>query len=246
MITNKRTLFFSAFLLSFCCWTISVAAQGVSPSYRIDESYIGPGGTLESGSSNYSLEPGQQTTGNAGGVGESESTSYKTQSGNTTTSDPRLTCSVNSGSLNFGGLSTSVTSTGTANFSVLNYTAYGYNVSILGSSPTNGAYQLTPLSSNSTTTVGTEQFGINLRDNSSPDIGAEPVQVPSSDFSTGTIGSNYDIVDSYRYVPGEVIAYAPKSSGQTDYTISYIVNTSINTPGGQYAANQTLLCTGTY
>lgn len=228
------------------CWTISVAAQGASPSYRIDESYIGPGGNLESGSSSYSLEPGQQTTGNPGGVGESESTSYKTQSGNTTTSEPRLTCSVNSGSLNFGGLSTSVTATGTANFSVLNYTAYGYNVSILGASPTNGSYQLSSLSSNSTSTAGTEQFGINLRNNTSPDIGADHQQVPSSDFSSGVVGANYNVVDSFRYVPGEVIAYAPKSSGQTDYTISYIVNTSINTPGGQYTSNQTLLCTGTY
>lgn len=230
--------------LIFCA--IKVEAQGASGSYRIDESFIGPGGSLESGSSTYKLEPGQQTTGNAGGVGESSSTSYTAQSGNTTTSDPRLTCTVNTSSLNFGALSTSVTATGTATFSVLNYTAYGYNVTILGSPPTNGGHALTAMSSTGPSVIGTEQFGMNVRNNATPNIGADPVQVPSGTFSFGIAGANYGTVDNFRYVSGETIASAPKSSGQTDYTVSYIINASTTTPGGSYAGNQTLLCTGTY
>ncbi|MBI5357469.1 hypothetical protein HZB74_01330 [Candidatus Saccharibacteria bacterium] len=225
---------------------VQVNAQGSSSNYRIDESFIGPGGALESSSTNYSVDPGQQSLGNAGGVGESTSTNYGTQSGSTTTSDPRLVCTVNSGSLNLGALSTSVTVTGTASFSVLNYTAYGYNVTILGNPPNNGAHSLNALASNASSATGTEQFGINLKDNSTPDIGAEAVQVPSGSFSFGAAATNYNIADSFRYVSGETIAQAPKSSGQTDYTISYIVNTSIDTPGGSYLGNQTLLCTGTY
>lgn len=227
-------------------FAIQVNAQGTSSNYRIDESYIGPGGTLESSSNNYSVDPGQSSVGNAGGVGESSSTNYGTQSGSTTTSDPRLVCTVNSGSLNLGALSNSVTVSGTATFSVLNYTAYGYNVTMLGGSPTNGSHALNPLSSNAPSTIGTEQFGINLKDNSTPDIGAEATQVPSGSFSFGTAATNYNLADSFRYVSGETIAQAPKSSGQTDYTISYIINTSTNTPGGSYLGNQTLLCTGTY
>lgn len=225
---------------------VQVQAQGSSSNYRIDESFIGPGGALESSSTNYSVDPGQQSLGNAGGVGESSSTSNTTQSGSTTTSDPRLVCAVNSGALNLGALSTSVTVTGTASFSVLNYTAYGYNVTILGNTPTNSSYSLAALSSNAASIVGTEQFGINLKDNGTPDIGSEAVQVPSGSFSYGQAATNYNIADSFRYVSGETIAQAPKSSGQTDYTISYIVNTSITTPGGGYSGNQTLLCTGTY
>lgn len=225
---------------------VQVQAQGASSNYRIDESFIGPGGALESSSTNYSVDPGQQSLGNSGGVGEGSSTNYGTQSGATTTSDPRLVCTVNSGALNLGALSTSVTVTGTATFSVLNYTAYGYNVSILGNSPTNGSHSLDALASNSPSNVGVEQFGINLKDNTTPNIGAEAAQVPSGSFSFGTASTNYNIVDSFRYVSGETIAQAPKSSGQTDYTISYIVNTSNTTPGGSYMGNQTLLCTGTY
>lgn len=233
-------------LLAVLAISSHVNAQGTSSNFRIDESFIGPGGALESSSTNYSIDPGQQSTGNQGGVGESSSTSYGTQSGATTTSDPRLVCTVNSGSLNLGALSNSVTVTGTAGFSVLNYTAYGYNVAILGNPPNNGSHSLTALSSNSGSIVGTEQFGINLKDNATPNIGSEAVQVPSGTFSFGAAASNYNLVDSFRYVSGETIAHAPKSSGQTDYTISYIVNTSTTTPGGSYLGNQTLLCTGTY
>ncbi len=242
-------LFNFVLALALACLTLLggiTLAQGSSSTYRIDESYIGPGGALESSSSNYSIDPGQQAVGSPGGVGPSESTNNRVQSGNPTTSDPRLSCSVNSGTLNFGGLSTSVTTTATAQFSVLNYTAYGYSVTMLGTPPTNGSHTLSALSSNSNSIVGQEQFGMNLKDNSSPDVGAEAVQVPSGSFSYGVAASNYDTINSFRYVSGEPIANAPKSSGQTDFTISYIINTSNNTPGGVYSGGQVLLCTGTY
>jgi hypothetical protein len=222
------------------------SAQGASSSYRIDESYVGPGGELESGSSNYSVQAGQQTTGNTGVV-EGASTNYKTQGGATTTSDPTLRCVVNAASLNLGALSIGATSTATATFSVLNYTSYGYNVSIIGNPPTMGSHSLNGLSSNSASAVGTEQFGVNLVANTSPTVfGAFPVQVPDGTFSFGNATSNYDTPNSYRYVSGETVASAPKSSGQTNYTISYIVNVSTNTPGGTYTGDQAILCTGTY
>ena len=223
----------------------SVLAQGSSSNFRIDESFIGPGGSLESSSSSYQLEAGQQTIGNTG-VGESASTNYGAQGGNTTTSDPRLACTLNSGTLNFGALSNSVTVYGTVTFSVLNYTAYGYNVTILGNTPSNGSHNLNAMSSTGPSVIGTEQFGMNLRDNATPNVGTDAVQVPSSTFSFGTPTANYNTVDNFRYVAGENIATAPKSSGQTDYTASYVINTSTTTPGGQYSGSQTILCTGTY
>ena len=217
-----------------------------SNNYRIDEDFIGPGGQLESNSANYKLDSGQSSAGNAGGVGESASTNFQTQSGSTTTSDPRLSCSLGSSSLNFGGLSTSVTATGTATFSVLNYTSYGYVVNILGTPPTNGSHTLSALASNAPSATGSEQFGINLRDNSTPNIGVDVVQVPSGTFSFGAPTTNYNIVNSFRYVNGESIASSVKTSGQTDYTMSYIINASTTTPGGAYMGNQTILCTGTF
>jgi hypothetical protein len=244
-----KRLVWGGLLLLVCLLGIPgviVYAQGASNGYRIDESFIGPGGRLESGSTNFLLAPGQQSTGNIG-VGESGSNNFGVQSGSTTTNDPSLACSVGASNINFGNFSTTVTSTATATFSVLNYTAYGYNVAIIGNTPSNGSHNLTGMNPTAASSTGTEQFGINLVANNAPTtFGANPVQVPDNTFSFGTASANYGTTDNYRYVPGETIATAPRSSGQTDYTISYVVNVSNLTPGGDYTGGQTLVCTGTY
>jgi len=129
---------------------------------------------------------------------------------------------------------------------VLNYTSYGYIVQIIGQPPNNGAYTLAGMSSPAGSQAGQEQFGINLKNNDSPDIGAEAQQVPDGSFSLGAAATGYNTVDNFKYVSGNTIAQASESSGRTDYTVSYVANISINTPGGSYSGNQTLVVTGTY
>lgn len=214
-----------------------------STNYQIQEDFIGGAGGGESASANYQS---QQTIGAPTG-GESASNSYRTQSGTPTTDDPALTFKVNSASVNLGSLSTSLTRTGTASFEVLNYTSYGYIVQTIGNPPSNGSYTLQGMSSSGPSQVGTEQFGINLKANTSPTtFGADPVQDPDSTFSFGTVNSGYNTANTYKYTPGDTIASAPKTSGRTSYTISYIANIGINTPGGSYSGAQTLVTTGTY
>jgi len=242
-----RAVLVVAFVLTVSFGTFAYAQSSSSTNYKIDESFIGPGGALESESANFKTAPGAQSVGNAGGVGESESsTNYRTQSGTTTTDDPSLACITNTSSLNFGSLSTSVVATATATFSVLNYTSYGYVVQVVGSPPNNGGHTLTNLSANAGSTPGTEQFGLNLVDNSSPNIGTNPVQIPDNTFSFGDAAANYDTPNSFRYNNGDIVAESVKTSGETDYTMSYIINVSTTTPGGSYSGNQTLICTGTY
>ncbi len=241
---KRASLILIGVLISLAVLDVVVLA-GTSSNYRIDESFIGPGGTLESNSANYSTAPGGQSLGNIG-VGESESTNYKTQAGTTTTNDPSLTCSVGTSSLNFGSLSTSATATATATFSVLNYTSYGYIVQIVGATPVTGSHNLAAMNPGAASSIGTEQFGINLVDNSSPNIGTDPVQTPDSSFSFGAAATNYGTPNTFRYGNGEAIAQATKTSGLTDYTVSYIINVANTTPGGSYSGSQTLVCIGTY
>lgn len=221
-----------------------VGAQSLSsPSYSIDESYIGPGGSVESSSANYNSA---STVGDIG-VGNSTSTTYQQDAGFNTTADPRLSVIINTSSVSFGALSTSVATTGTSSFSVLNYTSYGYAVYTTGSAPTNGSHTLTGMNPGTASQVGVEQFGINLRANTSPvSFGANPVQNPSSTFSNGFASTGYDTANTFRFVTGEKIAEATQSSGQTDYTISYVVNVSNNTPGGQYTGAQGIVVVATY
>lgn len=223
-----------------------VAAQSSSSNFQIQESFVGPGGSLESNSTNYGTAPGQQAVNGVGG-GPSGSTNFKADSGPVSTNDPSLSCTIDTSNVNFGALSTSVAATATATFEVLNYTSYGYVVQIIGNPPSTGAYTLAGMSSTGPSVPGTEQFGINLVANTSPTtFGANAVQTPDSLFSSGAAAANYNTANNYRYVAGETIASASASSGLTEYTLSYIINAASTTAGGTYSGNQTLVCTGTY
>lgn len=220
-----------------------LAQSQSSTSYKINESYIGPGGSLNSSSPGYkeSSTVGDTATGN------SSSSGYQTNSGGNTTSDPRLSMVVNTSSINFGGLSTAVAKTATSSFAVLNYTSSGYVVFTVGDPPSNGSHVLTGINPTAASQVGVEQFGINLQANTSPiSFGADPVQVPSGSFSFGAASSGYNSANTFRYVNGEGVAGSVKTSGETDYTISYIVNVATTTPGGSYTGGQALVVVGTY
>ena len=214
-----------------------------SPNYVIPESYIGPGGSIDGSSPNYSSDG---TIGDTG-TGGSSSANFRTQAGFNTTNDPRLSVIVNTSSVAFGSLSTATTMTATSSFSVLNYTAHGYGVYTIGSPPSSNNHTLEGMDPTDASQVGEEQYGINLKANTSPaTFGANPLQVPGSTFSYGAAATGYNTANNYRYVAGEKIAEATQTSGQTDYTISYIVNVSNTTPGGQYVGAQSLVVVGTY
>lgn len=236
----------SAFVVLSCVWftvpTSHVAAIS-SSNFQIDEDFIGGGGTIDSSSPNYKAQDSIGAT----AAGDGRSTNYRAQSGATTTNDPMLEFSVSTSSVSLGSLLTSQTATGTASFSVRNYTSNGYIVQLVGNTPTSGSHSLAAMSTTSASSAGTEQFGVNVVANTAPaTFGANPQQVPDSSFSSGAAASGYNVANNFKYVSGDVIAQATETSGQTTYTISYIANISFSTPGGQYTATQSLVCTGTY
>ena len=220
------------------------ASVPTSTNYRFDETSVGVSSLLESNSANF------RATGGAGdtGIGLSESANFQSESGSTTTPDPNLTFVMNSTSANFGTFSPSAASTSSTTFSVTNYTSFGYVVQIAGSPPTYANNSIDPMSATAVSQPGVEQFGINLVANTSPvSFGANPNNgTAPNDFGFGTAAPNYATPNEFRYVPGETIAQAPKSSGKTDYTISYLVNVASLTAGGTYGTDQTLIVTGTY
>jgi hypothetical protein len=73
--------------------------------------------------------------------------------------------------------------------------------------------------------------------------------VPDGTFSYGSVvsgqdtvngtnpnsgGGYYDAQDMFMYNDGDVVAHSLSSSGETDYTMSMIINVSGVTPGGRY------------
>lgn len=218
-------------------------AQSSSTNYQVNEYFFGTGGELDPSSPNYKAK---QTTGETA-IGNQSSTSYQAQGGFNTTDTPYLEFVVNSGSIDLGNLSTSSTATTTATFYVRAYLSSGYQVTAESAPPKNGGYTINALSSPTASATGSEQFGINLVANTSPtSFGANPSQNPDSSFSFGAAATGYDTANQYKYVQGDAVALSTKSSGRTDYTISYIFNISSTTPGGQYSFSQNLVATATY
>jgi hypothetical protein len=216
-----------------------------SPNYRFDETDLGGGGLIQSKSANYGtvLSVGDNA------IANSASASFQFDAGSQQTPDPALAFIITNSAASFGSFSATAAATATSTFTVSNYTSYGYVVQIMGSPPTNAGHVIDTMGTDAlggpqASSPGSEQFGINLVANTSPaSVGANPVQ---SIFGVGEIATNYDTPNLYRYVSGETIATAPKSSGVTAYTITYLVNVNSLTPGGEYISRQQLVVIGTY
>lgn len=238
---NAGFIYVAAILSIAGIVTSVVHAQSLqSSNYRFDESVIGTGGLLQSNSSNYSATSATGDIGN----GMTASPNFQATAGSKTTPDPTLTFAVLTSTANFGTFSPTTTATATATFTVINYTTYGYVVQLIGSDLKNGNSVINAMTTTGPSQPGIEQFGVNLVANTSPtSFGANP---NNGQFGNGSVPSNYGTTNEFRYVPGETIALATKDSGQTVYTMSYIVNVAQLTPGGEYTSDQTLVVTGTY
>lgn len=222
---------------------VSVLAQSSSSNYMIEESYIGPGGQLDSSSASYKARASLGDT----GIGNSSSANFQLWAGYTTTDDPYIEMVVPADTEDVGLLT--ATSTGTADhtFYVRTYLASGYTVTSYSDPPTNNTYSLTNMSTAGASSQGTEQFGINLVANTSPTtFGANPSQYPDGSFGFGYAAAGYNTPNTYKYVKGETYAQSDSSSGRTDYTISYILNIQPLTPGGVYVMKHNLIATSSF
>jgi hypothetical protein len=209
---------------------------------------MGAGGVNDASSASYRARASLGDT----AVGNSSSTNFQANSGFVTTPDPYIELIASSGAIDLGYLSTSTTTTATATFSVRTYLASGYNVGIASDPPkVTGTPGTHTLATNNTQTApyspGTEQFGMNLVANTVPaTVGADPVQVPDATYSYGQVDAAYATANQYKFVKNDRIAFSNKSSGLTNYTISYIFNISDVTPAGEYIFDQIIVATSTY
>lgn len=152
-------------------------------------------------------------------------------------SEPLLEMIVDAGSSNLGTLSTSQTATKTMVVRIRSYMSDGYTLQINGSPPAYDGYTMSTPTTPTASTTGMEQFGINVVANTIPSVGANPVQVPSDIFSFGQVMPDYVTPNLFKYIDGDVVASSEVESGQTDYTISMIVNISNATPAGHFAGD---------
>lgn len=235
LIVKKILLIFAA----LCVLSTSVvnAEEMNSPNYRVNESFFGTGGELDASSTNYRgrLSAGELV------VGNTASGNYQSWVGFNTSDVELLEVAVAGTSTTFDDINPGISTVNftSATFAVRNYLSSGYVVRIGGSPPkaSGSTETIDALATPTASTNGQEQFGINLRANTNPTVGADPTQAPDSSFSFGAASVGYNQVNLFKYVENDIIAESLSSSGTTNYTISFILNTGVNTPAGLYGGS---------
>ena len=143
--------------------------------------------------------------------------------------------------IDMGELSKNSANIGTSQYSAATNDMTGYNVSLFGVTMTAGNNTIPALTSPTASTPGTSQFGVNLRDNSTPDTGQEP-------FGPGiaTLSPSYSIPNNFKFVSGDTLSSASTSTDFNRFTVTYLVNVAPNQAPGIYNATFTYIATASF
>lgn len=207
------------------------AVTSSSDNYQVTETEFGAGSTAQACSDNYCAKTSIGSTAS----GSSSSTGHQASFGPITPDEPLLEVIVEPGASDLGDLTTERTATKTTVIKIRTYLSSGYTLQITGNPPKYGNHTLSTSSTPTASVMGTEQFGINFAVNTTPAVGAAPVQVPDAQTSFGVVTDDYKTANLFKYVSGDVVARSTTASGQTEYTMSTIVNISNTTPAGHYS-----------
>lgn len=244
MLKKIKILIIGVVAASFAMTGVGFA-QYVSPNYEVNETFFGSGGNLDNASPNYSAK----TAAGELAVGNISSPNFQAYAGFNTTNTILMELNVTGGVFDMGVLDESQVKTQQTSFTVKDYLSTGYTVQLLGRPPSNSGHELAAMSASGSSTPGTEQFGVNLAANNLPVVGpfgAAPAQVPDASFGFGYAVSPYNISNSFKYVEGDTIARSDKSTGITNFTLSFISNISRTTPGGTYGGSLFIRVVPTY
>jgi hypothetical protein len=143
--------------------------------------------------------------------------------------------------IDLGDLRTTQVSRGTSQMLAATNAEFGLAIAAYGFTLTSGNNIIPALSNPTVSAPGNGQFGINLRDNSDPDIGQEPSGVGI----TNPVG-DYGVTNRYTFRPGDVVATSPDATDMRKFTVSYIANVPPSQAPGVYTATITYICSATF
>ncbi len=155
--------------------------------------------------------------------------------------DEALTFTLAAATVALGALTTSTTGTGTSTMTASTNGATGYAITVNGTTLTATSGTIAALASQTASSQGTSQFGINLLSNSSPSVGSAV-----SGTGTGAPTANYNTTNQFRFVTGDIVASAAAATNSNTYTVSYIANVSGAQAAGSYSTALTYIATATF
>lgn len=153
-----------------------------------------------------------------------------------------LDCNTTSGVLaNLGELLPNRTSAATSQFAAYTNDGSGYAVAMTGVTMTSGNHVIPAMTNADTSQTGLSQFGMNLRANSVPSSGADPVGA-----GTGTAQPGYNLSNRFKFVSGDTIVISTLPTQSNVFTASYMVNVNSAQPPGIYSSTITYICTAQF
>lgn len=151
-------------------------------------------------------------------------------------------CGTASGNyIDFGELSPTRTSTGQTKLLVATNADYGYSIQVTGTTLTSGINVIPPMTSQDISRPGTSQFGMNLRANSTPSSGQDPIGM-----GRGAPTSDYNVPNRFKFLSGETVAGYNDPDYFETYTVNYIVNVASSQPPGIYVSTLTYIALATF
>lgn len=153
-----------------------------------------------------------------------------------------MTFTLGATSVALGALSSSAVTSGSHTVTLATNAASGLTLSYSGTTLTSGGNTITAMSTAAASSVGTEQFGINAKDNATPNVGAEcSGTAPIAAAATG-----YSTADSFKFVSGETVISSAGGINSSSCTISYIANILGSTEAGSYTTTLTYNATANF
>jgi hypothetical protein len=139
--------------------------------------------------------------------------------------------------IDLGSLRSTITSHATSQFIAGTNAEFGYSVTISGTTLTSGLNTINALNTPTIPITGVNQFGFNLRQNTTPNNGTDPIGP-----GTAQPTANYSSPNLFKFTTGDIIASVDHSDDMRKFTVNYITNVSSNQPGGVYATTLLFIC----
>jgi hypothetical protein len=149
-----------------------------------------------------------------------------------------LDCGTSSGTtIDFGEFSSTRASSGSSQLLAATNAKDGYSITVGGTTMTSGNNIISNLETADVSRPGVAQFGLNLKANTTPAVGAEPVGP-----GVGAPNPNYAQPNFYKFTSGEIIVSNPVPDDVREYTVSYLVNVPSTQASGIYVTTLTYVC----
>lgn len=163
----------------------------------------------------------------------------------TATVNPTLTFSMGSSSISLGTLSSSSATTNASNsITVASNAQGGFIVTYNGPTLTSGANTITSIGTLQSSSTGTEQFGFNLKANTSPATFGTAV---TTNAGTCGIATNYNTANQYSYAVSTTTTITNVTApADCVYTPAFVSNIATTTEAGSYSAALIFVATGTF